>query len=120
MKHSPITLQNVCAGAAEEVFQHELQKALENISDPNTDPEQSRTITLQFKIHPFKDRTGGNLTFSTTTKLANVVPTESPIFLSKEDGTLRAYARDTRQDGLFDEATGHAGNVVKMEKTSGA
>ena len=39
-----VSLTNLGNGAAVELFDHELQKVLANIDDPNTDPKEKRKI----------------------------------------------------------------------------
>jgi hypothetical protein len=58
-----VSLQNLGGGAAIELFDLELQKVLENISDENTRPAVVREITLKVKIKPGDDRDYGNLPY---------------------------------------------------------
>jgi len=51
-----MSLLTVCGGCAQERFDHELQKILENVLDPNTEATAARSITLTVKIKPDEDR----------------------------------------------------------------
>jgi len=94
-------ITTVCRGAVPEVFDHSISEVLKNICDPSTDPEQKRTITLQFDVAPFKDRSGAQITFSVKIKNASIEPIVGQAFFSKQSGVLRAYSSDPRQDELF-------------------
>lgn len=43
-------LSEMSNGAVNERFNYELQKVVENICDPNTDPKKKRKITLTWKL----------------------------------------------------------------------
>lgn len=43
-------LNEFAEGAALERFNREMQRVLENIADPNTDPTKKRTLTLTFTL----------------------------------------------------------------------
>jgi hypothetical protein len=45
-----IDLTNFADGSVAEKFNQELQKVLENIADPNTDPKKVRKLTLTIKV----------------------------------------------------------------------
>jgi hypothetical protein len=45
-----IDLTNFADGSVAEKFNQELQKVLENIADPNTDPKKVRKLTLTVKV----------------------------------------------------------------------
>ena len=47
------TLTEIGRGAAVERFDLELQKVLDNIQDPNTDPKKARSVFLKFTITPY-------------------------------------------------------------------
>ena len=46
-----IDLSGLADGAVSERFQLELQRVLENIADPNTDPKKARTLTLTLTLN---------------------------------------------------------------------
>ncbi|WP_440894944.1 replication terminator protein [Amphibacillus sp. Q70] len=45
-----VDLNDFADGALAEQFNHELQKVLENISDPNTDPTKKRKISINLTL----------------------------------------------------------------------
>src|SRR5215471_16781894 len=72
MNQELLTLSTICQGSAEEIFLRELQKVCENIADPNTSAKAARSITLEFKIKPFEDRSGAQIVFDCKSKVPGV------------------------------------------------
>jgi hypothetical protein len=52
----PLTIDNICEGAAARAFERSLTTILENLRDPHTDPKAKRTLTLEFAFVPHPDR----------------------------------------------------------------
>ena len=46
-----VDLNEFADGALAARFNEELQKVLDNIADPNTDPKKARTVTVQVKFY---------------------------------------------------------------------
>lgn len=97
------TLGNIAKGAAEERFQHEWSRVLENIADPNTDPEASRTITLTFTVKPDAKRETMSVSVQGKAKLAALARAETFMSLGRIKGALVATEPGLAQRGLFDE-----------------
>jgi hypothetical protein len=108
-----LNLLNIGKGSTLEIFDHNLQKVIENIADSNTDPEATRAVTLKITFKPFKDRSGAETKVDARVTLAPVKAVESSIFLSRTNGEVRAYPRDMRQQVLF-TAPETPANVVPM------
>ena len=51
-----LSLGTLKGGAAIELFDLELDKVMDNIQDPNTEPTEAREITLKVTIKPDEDR----------------------------------------------------------------
>jgi len=98
-----VSLDNICGGAAKELFDHEMERILANIADINTDADKRRRITLQFDFKPLPDRTGASISFSVNSKPAPVAQVKSTIFLIRKDGKLAAYSADVNQGHLYTE-----------------
>lgn len=47
-----LSLETLAEGAAIEKFDFELQRAIEDLMDPNTDLKKPREVILKVKIHP--------------------------------------------------------------------
>lgn len=87
-------------GALDELFQDAMQKALENIQDPNTDWDDKRRIMLQFEITCDEERRVGNIDISITTKLAPVKRLTVGVYFGKHEGMLMAVEAP-RQKEMF-------------------
>lgn len=101
MNSELLSLSNICGGAVEEVFQRELDLLLKNIADVNTNPEAVRSLTLDFKIKPFKDRSGAQVEFVCKSKTAGVEPQKGTMFLQRTGNSLAALAHNPQQARLF-------------------
>ena len=101
MQSEPVSLSNVCGGAVEEYFQRELDLILKNIADPNTNAEAARALTLEFKIKPFKDRSGAQVEFVCKSKMAGIETVKGTMFLQRTAAGVNAFAHDPRQARLF-------------------
>lgn len=64
------SLSEMANGAVNERFNYELQKVVENICDPNTDPKKKRKITLTMVIEPDAKREQAHISIETKTTLA--------------------------------------------------
>lgn len=65
-----IHLETLAGGAFAEKINEALMEVAENIQNPNTDPTQQRSITVNIKFRPHKTRQIAGTQISVTTKLA--------------------------------------------------
>jgi hypothetical protein len=100
MNQEMLTLSNICQGSAEEIFLRELQKVCENIADPNTNAKAARSIVLEFKIKPFEDRSGAQITFDCKSKVPGVATVGGQMFLARQGTKLIPINYDPRQSRL--------------------
>lgn len=97
-----INFGNVCEGAMIEAFEIELKKVLANIADIATPALAKRTINLKVEFAPKEDRVQIMTAFSCNSKLAQLVPSVSRVFMAKDDqGNLYALKEDPRQMHIF-------------------
>jgi hypothetical protein len=100
-----VNLTNLGRGAAVEAFQHELERVLENVKDPNTEPKLIREITLKVKIKPDESRDCGQVSIQASSKLAPVRLFQTDIFIVPgADGEIEAVAADPKSPGFDFEA----------------
>lgn len=121
-----VNLVNIGNGTALQLFQHELDKVLSNIKDPNTDLAKARSINLTIKFIPHGDRSGMQTVISCSSKLATVpaVPAGTMFIAKNKEGEFQAYSHDIRQEELFgggeeDKSEGEypvAENVIAMKQ----
>ena len=78
------TLTDIGRGAAVERFDMELQKVLDNIQDPNTDPKKARSVVLKFTITPDEDRGVGKYAIDAQAKLAPIEAHPGRVFLGRD------------------------------------
>lgn len=100
-KLTEITLESVGRGAAVQLFAREFEKVLQNIQDPNTDPEEVRQISITVKVKPNKNRDEAQARVAVTSKLASFRPVEERMFMGEQDGQLVAVAFDPKQGDMF-------------------
>jgi hypothetical protein len=98
-----VSLENLGSGAATELFNLELQRVLENISDENTKPTAMREVTLKVKIKPGEDRDYGDVEISCAAKLAPVRPFPTNIFIGRHLGKTVATEHNPKQARLFEK-----------------
>lgn len=116
----PVTLETIGGGAARERFAEEWDKVLENIADPNTDPEKKRTITIEVTVFPNKARDAADVTIASSRKLAPVTPADATVFFGKVNGRRVAVEHDPKQGNLFDDESAPKGpKAVPLRATAG-
>jgi hypothetical protein len=88
-----VTLETLGKGAAVELFNHELQKAIADALDVNADPKATRQVQLTVKLLPTEDRAAAHLEAKVSTKLAGPSPVGTMVFIGMEGGEAVAYDR---------------------------
>lgn len=109
-----VSLSNLSSGVADELFQREFDKVLENIADINTSANAARTINLKINIKPNEDRTSGNITIKASSTVCPAKEHKDPIYFSKQGGKHLAFQAKAPLAGtLFD-------NVSEIKKETKA
>lgn len=80
-----IDLNEFAEGALAAKVNAELEKVLENIADPNTDPKKNRTITVSIKIHGDEKRDVLNTTVSTKVSLQPMKEVETKLMMGADE-----------------------------------
>lgn len=93
----PVSLRTLAGGAVDEIFKHELNKVIENITDLNTEPDKKRKITLEVAITPTKDREMGVVSITCKSNLVSIKPVETTIFIGKDNGMPVAYQKNPNE-----------------------
>jgi hypothetical protein len=102
-EQEPVTLATLGSGAAIELFNIELQKALDNIVDENTPPTALREVWLKVKIKPEEDRNYGKVEITAGAKLAPINSFSTNFFIGKKQGKGIAKEDHRKQPKLFEE-----------------
>jgi hypothetical protein len=95
-----VSLDSLASGDALVLFQQELQKALENIADPNTSWKGSRRVQLTVSISPKESRDYAVVEVDCISKLAKAKGVESHFFMGMEGGKVVAYEQKVKQPEL--------------------
>lgn len=103
MELQKLTLDNVANGAANEIFEKEVDDLLKNIADPNTKTTQARKITLEFTFKPAPGMEYMVVEVASKSKFAPIQPVESSCHLIQRDGRLEAMSPQMLQPSLFDD-----------------
>ena len=102
---TPVSLETLGHGAAQELFVDELQKVLDNILDPNVKLEAVRKVTLDLTIRP-KNQDGSVVIDYELIAKSKLVPNTgfgSRMYVSKQGGKAKAYEQKP-QEPLFPES----------------
>lgn len=76
-----IDLADFANGALAERFSVELQKVLENIADPNTDPKKPRKLQMTLTIKADENRDIANVSIQTKTSLVPAKEIETKLLI---------------------------------------
>lgn len=79
-----IDLTDFAGGAVAEHFNLELQRLLENIADPNTDPKKARSLTVTVTLRGDDARDIANVSVQTKSKLVPAREVETKIILDQD------------------------------------
>lgn len=103
-----LNVGNILGGKFPERFNKAVQQLIDNMRDPNTPADSKRKITFEFTFKPTDDRQTAAVLLTTTLKLASMEPCAGTVYVSKAEGSLKAYTRDIRQEIMFDESAAGA------------
>ena len=116
IQEEKMTLATIGEGAAQELFEEQLQRVLKNISDPNTVQTAARSITLKFVFKPDDDREGSAVQIMASSSLAPDKPFPCRVMLANGTEGFEAYeVKKPKQMPLFDQTD--TGKVIAMERT---
>lgn len=81
---SRIDLSNLADGAVAERFNIEIQRVLENIADPNTDPKKARKLTMTLTIKADEQRDIASVTIEAKPTLVPAKGVETKFVIDKD------------------------------------
>lgn len=110
MRLEKASLANIASGVAEELFQEELSRVLDNVANPNMEAEAERKIKIEFTFRPTEGRDMAMIKIQAKSSLAPVKPHETKMFFDQEKGERVALSADRAQHSLFDKK----GNPAKI------
>ncbi len=100
MKNETVSISNLGDGALAELFDRELARVLENISDVNTESTAKREITLKVNFQPDVDRETSQVSIVATAKLAGSVGVSTRVYIGTRGGEKVAVEFDPKQLNL--------------------
>lgn len=83
----PLTVPNLCNGGLVERIHEEVERAVANITDPNTEAKKPRTITAKITIKPNEHRNMAEVMVSVSSSLQPSKPLETSIMLEHDPRT---------------------------------
>lgn len=89
-----ISLDRFRGGAVLERFNMEMARIAQNIMDPNTNPEKSRTLTLKLTFKPDKSRQGIKISIDSNVSLAPHLADETMMLIGQDLRTGRIEMRE--------------------------
>lgn len=89
-----LSVETLYNGGVAEVLMAELNKVVQNILDPNTEPKKERSVTLKMKIKPNEQRNMAELRVETTSKLCPNQPIETSIMIAKNLKTGEVHCEE--------------------------
>jgi hypothetical protein len=93
-----VDLSKLNGGVILDMMQEELRKVLDNIGDENVKPDAAREITMKCTIKPDKQRRVANIAINVSSKLAQIKPSESLVFLDiGKSGSVEMFQDNTKQ-----------------------
>ena len=92
-----LTLETVCNGAADELFEAELASIIQNIEDPNTEAKDKRKIVFEFTFEPNAERNFAEVSLQTKTTMAKMRPASGGMILDSG----KALTNADKQQPLF-------------------
>ena len=87
----------LASGGMVERLNEEIQKAVVNCLDINTEPTRLRTVSLKIKIKPDKSRCFGEVSVETSSTLAPAAPLSTSISMSTDLKTGEVSAAEVGQ-----------------------
>lgn len=79
-----VNLNDFAEGALAARFNEELQKVLDNIADPNTEPHKARTITVQVKVYGDERRDVVNASVVAKSKLLHAKEADTKLMMGMD------------------------------------
>ena len=103
IREDPVTLTTLANGAALELFDGELSKVVENILDPNTEPDTVREVVLKVKIKPDASRKNAAVYVQVSSKTGAFKGAGTMFYFGKHQGKAFAIESNPDQGKLFDQ-----------------
>lgn len=82
------SILEMCNGAFQERTDYEMNRLIENIMDPNTDPVAKRKIQITLELKPDADRSTVAVSCSVKSSLAPTYPVATMLYIAANDTVI--------------------------------
>ncbi len=100
ISYERLSLDNINKGAVPELFEEAWKEVLDDIRNLQKPAEAARSVTIEIKIIPDKDRGMGGIQVSVKTKLAPPIPSTGYSHLALEGDSVVSYVNNPSQNVL--------------------
>lgn len=109
-----VDLNEFAEGAFAARFNEELQRVLDNIADPNTEPHKNRTITVQVKLHADEQRDVVNASVVAKSKLQPAKQADTKLIMGADErgNIIGQELKSGVKDQLFIDVDGDVADDV--------
>ena len=119
--YDDLSVETIGGGGAMEQVNYQLQKAIENALDPNTEAKKKRRVILKIEIEPDEAREKAVLTYSVDTKFPVDAPGADMVTISRKRKRGFVSVPQMRIDELLDrreveEIDEETGEVINLGK----
>lgn len=92
-----LCVENLAGGGLMERISDEIQKAVANCLDPNTEAKKPRTVSMTMRITPNKERDMADVSCIVSSKLQPAEALETTLFIGADPrtGEISAHERQT-------------------------
>ena len=109
-----VEVAKLAGGGLAERLNQEMERAVANICDPNTEARKKRTITMKITLSPNNDRTSCGVDIDCNSKLAPAAPLVTAIMVGLDPRTGEIDAVEPQQGNLFPSTSVLPENVVDI------
>lgn len=96
MKNIDLDLSNIAGGGLQEKVDLEMNKAFENIHDPNTKATAKRKLTINIELTPDENREVVSVTSNVKSTLAPLTDVATTVLTGKDFNTGKVEARELK------------------------
>ncbi len=108
MEEQIINLNDFADGALAQKVNRELQRVIENINDPNTNPTKTRTVTIKLQLTADEEREYIDTAIDVSSSVVGHKPAKAKMMMGKQDGkvTARELVSGKKGQMFFDSSKG--------------
>ena len=97
------SILEMCNGAFQERTDYEMNRLIENIMDPNTDPVAKRKIQITLELKPDADRSTVAVSCAVKSSLAPTYPVATMLYIAANDTVIEMTPQIPGQLNMEDE-----------------